>query len=81
VITVEPAVIGVASFIRSTSNCCRFHVPTLGPSRDLRKYHVSCLSITKRYTRKVSACFNPRCYSGDKICRCSDADNPRAFRP
>src|SRR6185437_12853396 len=49
VVTVEPAVIGVAPFI-CFANCCCFHVSTLRLGAKTGKYHVSCLSITRSYT-------------------------------
>ena len=51
VIRVEPAVVGVASFICFPNSRCCFHAHTLGPREESGKYHVSCLSITKRYAR------------------------------
>src|SRR6185312_12815332 len=48
VVTVEPAVIGVAPFI-CFANCCCFHECMLRLSAESVKYHVSWLSITKRH--------------------------------
>ena len=51
VITIQPTVIGVASFI-GTAN--RFHVTTMRAVPVLRKYHVSCLTITNSYAQKTN---------------------------
>ena len=47
VIAVQPAVLGVAPFIRFAYN---HHGQTMRAVRDFGKYHVSCLSITFRHT-------------------------------
>src|SRR5579864_2791800 len=53
VIGVEPAVISVASFV-CFSNCRCFHDLTLRLRWSCAKYHVSCLSITKRHKFRAS---------------------------